>query len=132
VAFAGGPAIDAYLARAREVLTALGHWTAARLQAAGVPVHAPEGGFYLFPDFTGLSQSPSSEAFCTALLEENGVALLPGSDFGRPEAELTARLCYVDFDGAATLGGEPVDEAFLRARCPNVCEAVERLVTFLG
>ena len=37
------------------------------------------------------------------LLEETGVAILPGSAFGRPETELTARMAYVDFDGAKML-----------------------------
>ena len=38
----------------------------------------------------------NDEAFATALLEETGVALLPGSDFGRPANELSARLAGVD------------------------------------
>ena len=33
------------------------------------------------------------------MLEDTGVALLPGIAFGRPENELTCRLSYVDFDG---------------------------------
>ena len=36
-------------------------------------------------------------------MEETGVALLPGSAFGRPEDEFTARLAYVDFDGNEAL-----------------------------
>ena len=34
---------------------------------------------------------------------DTGVALLPGSAFGRPENEFTARLAYVNFDGAKAL-----------------------------
>ncbi len=41
------------------------------------------------------------------LLEETGVALLPGAAFVRSRAELTARLAYVDFDGASALAASP-------------------------
>ena len=34
---------------------------------------------------------------------DTGVATLPGAVFGRPRAELTLRLSYVNFDGAAAL-----------------------------
>ncbi len=40
---------------------------------------------------------------CNRLLEETGVAVLPGSQFGRPAEELTARIAFVDFDGARAL-----------------------------
>ena len=65
----------------------------------------PAGGFYLFPNFKYYKEQlaqmniHTSTSLCNRLLEETGIALLPGSDFGRPENELTARLSYVDFDG---------------------------------
>ena len=49
------------------------------------------------------------------LLEDTGVALLPGSVFGRPEDELTARFAYVDFDGAKALAAV---EIFRRIKRP--------------
>lgn len=69
------------------------------------------------------------------LLEDTGVALLPGSAFGREPEELTARLAYVDFDGAGALvaaeragSGEAIDnDDFLRTHCGGVMEAVRRL-----
>jgi aspartate aminotransferase len=72
-------------------------------------VHSPEGGFYLFPDFSQLSEQLASKGIATSnamtqsLLAETGVSLLPGSAFGMPASSLTARLAYVDFDGGAAL-----------------------------
>jgi aspartate aminotransferase len=44
----------------------------------------PDGAFYLFPDITAaLGPQESSEAFALRLLEECGVAVVPGEAFGR-------------------------------------------------
>lgn len=108
-AFNGGPEIDDYLRRARTVLRALGADVVASLRRAGAEVVEPDGAFYAFADFAprrddlarrGIHTSPQ---LASRLLEDVGVALLPGSDFGRPSQELTVRLAYVDFDGTQAL-----------------------------
>lgn len=57
----------------------------------GLPVAAPEGAFYIFPDIrkTGLS----SEEFATRLIGEYKVAVVPGTAFGAG-AEGFVRCCY--------------------------------------
>ena len=49
-------------------------------QNMGLPIAVPEGAFYVFPDIsqTGLSD----EDFCEQLLEQQHVAVVPGSAFG--------------------------------------------------
>ena len=76
----------------------------------------------------------SGLALCHRLLEDTGVAMLPGRVFGRPADELTARIAYVDFDGAGALAGieeYPRDKdpngGFLKAHCSNVIEGIDRL-----
>ena len=66
------------------------------------------------------------------------MAILPGVSFGRTPQELTARLAYVDFDGARALAaaeqlapGTPIDEEFLRAYCDPVVTAIDRLCEWL-
>lgn len=143
-AFAGGLRIERYLALARRILAGLGYTIADRLRAAGVLVERPQGAFYLFPDFTPFAESlrargiRDSGQFCARLLDETGVAILPGSEFGRPREEFTARLAFVDFDGARALAAaertpdnEPVDQAFLEANCESMLEAVDRLISFV-
>ncbi|MBA4503178.1 pyridoxal phosphate-dependent aminotransferase [Marinobacterium marinum] len=111
-AYRFGPEVAHYVQRERQVLATLGQAAAARLNEAGVTTAAPEGGFYLFPDFAPWRESlarvgiQTSDQLCRRLLEEAGVALLPGSAFGMPDSELVARLSYVDFDGAAALSAE--------------------------
>jgi aspartate aminotransferase len=85
-AYAFGPDVQAYVAREREVLSLIGNAAAARLNEAGVATAAPEGGFYLFPDFAAWREQLArrgihgSDQLCTALLEEAGVALQPDAD----------------------------------------------------
>ncbi len=52
----------------------------------GVETLKAEGAFYLFPDVTALlgGRFPTSTALAAAVLEEAGVALVPGESFGTP------------------------------------------------
>jgi aspartate aminotransferase len=116
-----------------------------RLRAADVAVPAPEGGFYLFPDFAAHAPAlrrrgiRTSAELCEALLEETGVGILPGSDFGRPEEELTARIAYVDFDGARAMAAaetvprdEPLGGDFVSVHCGRVLRAMDAVAAWLG
>ncbi|MBT8494559.1 MAG: pyridoxal phosphate-dependent aminotransferase, partial [Deltaproteobacteria bacterium] len=141
-AFANDGSLDQYLADSRRVLGALCRWVVGQLQAVQVPCGDPVGGFYVFPDFAAHGEAlaargiRSSPMLCQKLLEDTGVAILPGSCFGRPANELTVRIAYVDFDGAAALEaardlGE-LDETFVRQYCANVVLAIEALCAWLG
>ena len=62
------------------------------------------------------------------------MAMLPGTDFGRPAEELTVRLAYVDFDGARALEavgelplGQSVDDKFAQKHCGDILSAIERV-----
>lgn len=143
-AFEGNIEIENYLWQTRRILRALGHYITWQLRSHGVYVAAPQGGFYLFPDFEFFADHlrsldiATSQAFCERLLDETGVAILPGSVFGRPPSELTARLSYVDFDGARALAaaqqlpsGQALDAAFLKEYCGHSLTAIKRLVEWL-
>ena len=68
----------------------------------------------------------TSRQLCERLLADTGVATIPGTACGRVDTELTLRMAYVDFDGAASL-----DAAFLRRYCPRVTEAMDRVAQWL-
>lgn len=51
----------------------------------------PDGAFYVFVNFSEVLRSPSATAFCSELLDQNGVCLIPGEAFG--DARF-ARLSY--------------------------------------
>ena len=126
-AFARDPVIHQYLVQCRRVFPALGRHCATALQHAGLEVAAPEGGFYLFPDFRRFSLAlrakgiSSSLELGTRLLNETGVATIPGYSCGRNLSELTLRMAYVDFNGADALDAveklgpnQELDKTFLR------------------
>ena len=54
------------------------------LRAAGLTVLEPEGAFYFYIKAPGTGPDAGA-AFCTALLEREGVAIVPGSAFRTPE-----------------------------------------------
>ncbi len=144
-AFGGGMRIERYLWSSRRILDALGRWCVARLETAGITVAPPAGAFYLFPDFTSHRDAlrarglTTSGALCDHLLEETGVAILPGADFGRPPEELTARIAYVDFDGARAIAAmevlprdKPPGEEFLTTYCDRIQRAMDRVCEWVA
>lgn len=143
-AFQRDEAIEHYVQQARRIVRALGKHVCQQLQTFEVDTPAPDGAFYLFPDFTPQAATLHARGlktcaeFCERLLQDTGVALLPGSDFGRPADEFTCRLAYVDFDGEACLTAaqsipleQELDEAFLRAHCQQVLTAIELIGNWL-
>lgn len=144
-AFQCGPEIERYLSHVRRILAALGRRSARRLNEAGIRVHEPHGAFYLFLDFSGHAGRLAARGIrhsvklCDRLLEETGVAVLAGASFARPKEELTARLSYVDFEGAAALAAaeaippdQPITEGFLARHCPSVVEGVDRIAEWVN
>ncbi|MFG0318257.1 MAG: pyridoxal phosphate-dependent aminotransferase [Planctomycetota bacterium JB042] len=139
-AFEGGLRIEKYLTHSRRVLGTLGRAIARRMRQAGLEFPDPKGGFYLFPSFEPHRERlaargiDSSVSLCRTLLDETGVAILPGIEFGRPAEELTARIAYVDFDGAHALAfsdsvpaSSELDRGFLETCCASVLRATDRL-----
>lgn len=141
-AFDGSPEIELYLDRSRKVLAALAAFVTTSLREAGARVCPVRGGFYAFPNFDALSGKLAARGIHTsaqlaeALLEDAGVATLPGSAFGRPEEELSLRLAFVDFDGEAALNalqaGDTLDAAFLKRHCGRVIEGIEAIARWVG
>ena len=143
-AFQGGIEIEKYLWQSRRILRSLGRYIAARLREAGVNVMEPKGAFYLFPNFSPFREKlkargiTTNQDLCQHLLQETGVAILPGCAFGRPPEELTARLAYVDFDGARVLAAAEqipphigLNTDFLKTYCDSVITAIDRLCEWL-
>ena len=144
-AFEGGTEIEQYLDRARRVLRSLGHTVAWKLRGVGVEVSVPQGGFYVFPDFGDFRETLArrgirdSDSLCRQLLADTGVAILPGSVFGRPPEELTARISFVDFDGAQALVAASQlprraspKAGFLQHHCGRTLAAIDRLGEWLS
>ena len=144
-AFSGGIEIERYLWNARKILNALGLEAHKILHDGKIETPMPEGAFYLFINFKNYSEKLISKNIFTSLdltsklLKNTGVALLPGSVFGRPEVEFTARLSYVDFDGSKVLAAaenirpeDPLPDEFINTHCSHLLEGVRAIVAWVN
>ena len=141
-AYKGGTDIENYLWYSRWILKNLAARITKQLNEAGIWVPLPEGAFYLFPNFEPFRELlktrgiKTSTQLCEALLEDTGVAILPGSVFGRPEEELTARLAYVEFDGSRAIAAaeqmyKDNPDDFLDIYCSSTLEAIDLICAWL-
>ena len=64
-----------------------------RLNKMGLTCFEPRGAFYVFPDISRFGMD--SETFCIRLIEEGGLAAVPGSCFGG-EGHIRLSYCYSD------------------------------------
>ena len=123
-----------YLEKVKKILHLIAHYVYEQLKQENVEMIEPEGGFYLMPDFTKLlsHKFKNSKAFCKTLLDETGVAVLPGSDFGFSHDKLIFRLSYVDFDGSKFLNAsdEQITEENLYKFAPKIVDGVQQIVNF--
>ena len=121
---------SAYLSTIRKILSFTSNYVYENLKSNVINVAKPEGGFYLFPEFTNAKFSSSPE-MCKDILNKTGVALLPGSDFGIDNKKMLTRLSYTDFDGSSflsnTIGGKKLDNADIKKYAPNIVEGVAKL-----
>ena len=119
-----------YLMKVKKILSFVANYVYKNLKSNTINVLQPEGGFYLFPEFTNAKLSSSSE-MCKDILNKAGVALLPGSDFGLQSSKMIARLSYTDFDGSnflkGILGSKKLDNADLKKYAPNIVNGVNAL-----
>lgn len=82
----------------------------ARLNRMGLKTNVPHGTFYVFPDIS--STGLTSDEFCTRLLEEEKVAIVPGTAFGVHGEGFVRISCATSMD--------------------NIKEACARIENFLG
>jgi aspartate/methionine/tyrosine aminotransferase len=81
------------LERRRRIFAARRDVLCAGLRRLGFKLSAPpEGAFYVYADCSAVT--PDSRRFAMALLEEAGVAVTPGLDFGTHQPERYIRFCY--------------------------------------
>ena len=121
---------SAYLTSVKKILSFTGNYVYENLKSNVINITKPEGGFYLFPEFTNTKFSSSSE-MCSDILSKTGVALLPGSDFGLNSNKMLARLSYTDFDGSDflknSLGSKKLHNTDLKKYAPNIVNGVSIL-----
>lgn len=87
------PDVEAECFARRDELKRRRDYLLTALPEIGLDVMAsPDGAFYLYVDVSPYSSDALS--FCSDLLQETGVALTPGIDFGGPCPDTSVRLAY--------------------------------------
>ncbi len=73
----------------------------------------------------------TSEEMCKNLLNNTGVVLLPGSDFGIPKNKMIARLSFTDFNGEDfmknVLSNQNINLDIISKFAPKIIEGTKRL-----
>lgn len=122
-----------YLRMQTNILKQIGKYCAEQLNACDIRVHAPTGGFYLFPDFSVHKEKliakgiKTSNELCQQLLKDTGVALLPASAFGFDQSYFAARLAYVDFQVP-----KEHDSFDSKVDCPIVIEGIDKICDWIS
>ena len=118
-----------YINKSRNILSAVGNYVYENLKSNKILINKPQGGFYLMPEFLNKKFKSSSE-MCNSILNDTGVALLPGSDFGFAQTQMLARLCFTDFDGRKFMSkiedNKKIDNDHIAKFAPKVVEGVKK------
>ena len=119
-----------YLENSRNILKAVGEYVYNNLKSNKVIINKPQGGFYLMPEFLD-KKFQTSEEMCKDLLNNTGIVLLPGSDFGITKDKMIARLSFTDFNGEEFMKNisskENINLEFISKFAPKVVEGIKRL-----
>ena len=119
-----------YINKSRNILSAVGNYVYENLKSNKVLINKPQGGFYLMPEFLNKVFNSSSE-MCDSILNDTGVALLPGSDFGFAQTQMLARLSFTDFDGQEFMSkiedNKKIDNDHIAKFAPKIVEGVDKL-----
>ena len=119
-----------YIKLSRDILSAVGKYVYKNLSSNKVLINQSQGGFYLMPEFIN-SRFKTSIDLCDAILNETGVALLPGSAFGFDKSKMVTRLSYTDFDGGQFLNNisisEKLENDVIEKYAPNIVEGTNKL-----
>jgi|TARA_B110000444_G_C18769209_1_gene561606 aspartate aminotransferase len=121
---------DDYRDKVKGILNAIGDYVYNKLKSNKVLISPPQGAFYLMPEFKNKKYKNSSK-LCEAILNETGVAMLPGSDFGFKPKKMLTRLSYTDFNGTEFFRNvtkyNSINDDMIKKYAPNVVEGVSRL-----
>jgi len=119
-----------YIKKSRNILNVVGNYVYKNLRSNKVLINKPQGGFYLMPEFLNKKFNSSSE-MCDSILNNTGVALLPGSDFGFDQNKMLARLSFTDFDGQKFMNkidvNQKIDNDLINEFAPKIIEGVDKL-----
>ena len=124
-----------------KVHSAAGRYLHKRFIDMGLNCPAPEGAFYLFPDFENYKDKLKAKGITTCsglaqeLFDSQLIAVLPGSNFYMRDDYFGVRVASVDYDGEAVLkvasSAQTLDDSFIETHCPRLKLGCDRLENYL-
>ena len=140
-AYSSFDSIRSFISKANEIYRTASRYLYHRFTAMELNCPEPMGAFYLFPDFDNFRRELEKQKILTGtrltriLLEEEKVALLPGSAFYFPAGNLGVRVASVDFDGGYVLENWPGEENLRESDnsrfFPNLVGGCNKLESYL-
>ena len=119
-----------YINKSKNILSTVGNYVYENLRSNKVLINKPQGGFYLMPEFLNKKFNSSSD-MCDSILNDTGVALLPGSDFGFDQSQMLTRLSFTDFDGQEFMNNiednQKIDNDKINEFAPKIVKGVDKL-----
>ena len=129
-----------YVATSAAILNGISSYIYNELSKCAIQCTTPQGSFYMmigfenFKTFLKPLKLDSSTKLSHHLLDNYGVALLPGSDFGFESNELFFRMAFVDFDGEKVMEAYKkeikIDKLFIKENCLSIYKGVQQLIKF--
>ena len=121
---------EEYIKNSCSILKIVGEYVFENLKSNKIHINKPGGGFYLMPEFSTKKFS-SSEEMCKNIIDQTGVALLPGIDFGFAKERMIARLSFTDFDGSKFMKNfekeKKLDSETIKKFAPKIIEGTKKL-----
>ncbi|MGH3152275.1 MAG: pyridoxal phosphate-dependent aminotransferase [Streptosporangiaceae bacterium] len=139
LAFSEPPPVTERVALSRRLHARVARAVAARFEAAGATVPAPQAAFYVYPDFTPLAGLlvrrhgiSSDQGLAAKLLERYGVGVLPGSAFGEASGRLRLRVATAMLYGETDAERNAALNAADPCSLPWIAAALDRLEEVLA
>jgi len=127
-----------YITNCSSVLKLIAEFVYNQLVSSGLECTAPQGAFYMMIGFNSFQNKfknigiTTSDDLSEYLLNNYGVALLPGTDFYFQKHELFFRLAFVDFDGESVINSyanfDGTDEEFVITNCSSIYRGVAQII----
>ena len=131
------PSVKDHVDQCTQVHALAGKMVHQRFVDMGLRCLSPQGGFYLYPDFSAYKDGLAREGIkndrelAFYLLDNYSIATLPGSDFSSDSSGFCLRIAMVDYDGKDVLAqyaaGEK-DPDVLFSHMNKACDALQGFV----
>jgi len=130
-----------YVADSSAILKGVSGYLYEAFSEINVQCTKSEGAFYMVIGFNRFKEQLSKKNITTSsdlahyMLENFGVAMLPGVDFGFQEDDLFFRIAFVDFDGKQVMNAyqkhSKIDTLFIKEHCPSIYNGVAQVQAFV-